>query len=127
MTRSARGKQARDRGRRAEFWAMLWLRLKGYRILAHGWSPGRGTGGGEIDIIARTGRTIAFIEVKSRFDQDAAAWAIQPYQQRRIVRSAEAFLARHSQWGGHQIRFDAILMSRHRWPCHILNAWHVES
>jgi putative endonuclease len=47
-------------GWRAEQIAVLALRLKGYRILAVRFSAK----GGEIDIVARRGTTIAFVEVK---------------------------------------------------------------
>jgi Predicted endonuclease distantly related to archaeal Holliday junction resolvase len=52
------------RGRKAESLALLALRLVGYRILArdHRTAPG------EIDIIARRGTILAFIEVKARAD-----------------------------------------------------------
>ena len=56
--------QAWRRGRRSEGLARLVLRLAGYRILAHG----HRTSPGEIDIIARRGAVLAFVEVKARAD-----------------------------------------------------------
>ena len=50
-------------GKLAEFWARLWLRCHGYRILAANYRTGRGTHAGEIDIIAQKGDTIHFVEV----------------------------------------------------------------
>jgi hypothetical protein len=50
------------RGRRAEWLAAWWLRLKGYRILARDLR----TPVGEIDLIARRGRVLALVEVKAR-------------------------------------------------------------
>ena len=65
------------------------LRLRGWRIVARGWR----CPAGEIDIIARRGRVLAIIEVKSRGEIDVAATALAPRQRRRIARAAEAFLA----------------------------------
>jgi putative endonuclease len=56
-------RQSAERGgRRAESLAAWWLRLKGWRILARRVR----TPVGEIDLVARRGRTIAFVEVKAR-------------------------------------------------------------
>lgn len=46
------GKKARANGYKAETAAVLFLRLKGYRILERNFKPPRGIGAGEIDIIA---------------------------------------------------------------------------
>jgi len=114
-------------GRRAEFLAVWWLRLKGYAILARGWSRGRGTGAGEIDIVARRGRTLVFVEVKARPDLEQAAHALRPAQQQRIGRGALAFLAAHPVLVECDMRFDLILVSPWRWPCHISDAWRMDA
>ncbi len=95
------------RGRRAEAWAAWWLRLKGYRIVAQDYR----CPAGEIDLIARRGRLLAFIEVKQRAAQEAAAEAISARQRRRIARAAEAFLQAHPQFGDLHLRFDAVLLT----------------
>jgi putative endonuclease len=59
---SAKRRRAWRRGRLAESMAAFLLRLKGFRILARGYKVPVG----EIDIIARRGRLIAFVEVKAR-------------------------------------------------------------
>jgi putative endonuclease len=56
------------------------LRLKGYRILAFRFR----VRGGEIDIVARRGDTIAFVEVKVRPTIDEALAAIDEVKRRRI-------------------------------------------
>lgn len=119
--------QARRTGLRGETVAVWWLRLKGYTIVARGYTIGRGTGAGEIDIIARRGNTIAFVEVKARATLAAAAQAIAPAQQRRIARTAAAFLAAHPRLGNHDIRFDAVLLAPHCWPRHISDAWRMDT
>ena len=60
---------AEKRGRGAETLACWWLRLHGWRILARR----ARVPGGEVDIIARRRRTLAFVEVKAGASQDAAA------------------------------------------------------
>lgn len=112
-------RRAYRRGRRGERLALWWLRLKGYRILAQDLrAPG-----GEIDIIARRGRTIAVIEVKWRNSLADAVEAILPRQRARILRAVGSFLARHPHYGGHTIRFDVMLVAPRRWPHHVIDAW----
>jgi putative endonuclease len=125
--RRQRGSQARRRGRWAEALCVLSLSLRGWRIIGRGVMTGRGTGAGEIDIVARKGRVLAFIEVKARPSRDEAAAAISPAQRRRLVRAAEAFLARRPHLAGLDVRFDAMLVAPGRWPHHIGDAWRAAS
>lgn len=111
------------KGLAAETAAALWLMLKGYRVLGRRVRGAPGSGAGEIDLIARRGRTLAFIEVKTRPDLDAAAFAIGPEQRRRIARAAEAFLAARPDLGGLDVRFDAVLVAPRQLPRHWPGAW----
>lgn len=111
--------QREVQGRRAEVIAAWWLRLKGYRILARRARCPRG----EVDIIARRGRILAFIEVKQRRSADQAAWAINPHSMRRVVAAAEVLAARHAR-PQDSIRIDAVLIAKGRWPRHVINIWH---
>ena len=61
--------EAERRGRGAETLACWYLRLKGWRILARR----ARVPGGEVEIIARRGRPLAFVEVKARATQEEAA------------------------------------------------------
>ena len=123
MSPAVRGKTARRRafrrGRQTETLAALFLRLKGYRIVARGYR----TPLGEIDIVARRGRTLTMVEVKYRPGQDLAAWAITPAQCRRIENAARAFLAAHPHYRDFDLRFDALLMAPWTWPHHMTDAW----
>ena len=83
--------EAEKRGRGAETLACWYLRLKGWRILARR----ARVPGGEVDIVARRGRTLAFVEVKARASAEAAAFAIDRYRLRRVAVAAER-LARAS-------------------------------
>ena len=126
LARSKRGAQARRRGRWAE-WRCLWaLRLNGYAILAHGHVTGRGTGAGEIDIVARKGPVLAFIEVKARPSLAEAAASLSIGQRRRLARAAAAFLGRHPALAGLDARFDAMLVIPWHWPRHLIDAWRDE-
>jgi len=110
---------AYGRGLGAETRAALWLRLKGYRILAQRFAAPVG----EIDLVARRGRVLAFVEVKARPTADAALFAVRRRQQRRIVRAAEAFLARHPAFAACDLRFDVITVAPRRWPRHLPGAF----
>lgn len=118
---------AQNRGRRAETLAAWWLRLKGYRVLARGFTIGRGRGAGEVDLIVRRGSVVAFVEVKARADLARAAAAITPTQQGRIQRAAQAFLAGRGDLAGCSLRFDAVLVTPHALPRHICDAWRMEA
>jgi putative endonuclease len=116
-------RRAWRRGRRAEGLAILALSLSGYRVLARNLkSPV-----GEIDIVARRGRTLAFIEVQTRADWGTAAEALAGRQRRRIARAATVFLAGRPDLAGDHPRFDVILCVPWRWPRHIINAWRIDS
>src|SRR6202030_2700584 len=80
--------KAERRGRLAELMCRWHLRLRGWRIVAHDWR----CPSGEIDILARRGRVLAVIEVKSRPDLATAVLSVVPRQRRRIARAASAFL-----------------------------------
>lgn len=123
MTRQA----AYGRGKAAEDKAVLWLKLKGYSILARGYTPGRGTGAGEIDIIARRGRLVAFIEVKARPQWEEAVAAISPAQCRRIANSAAAFMAGRPDLADCDWRFDAMLICPNHVPRHLPDAWRPDA
>jgi len=113
---------AQTRGHRAEICAVWLLRLKFYRILARR-QRSRAAGAGEIDIIARKGAVIAFIEVKARADLAGAIEAVTAQQRRRLCRGAEAFLATRPALAGLNVRFDAIMLAPGRWPRHMIDAW----
>jgi putative endonuclease len=123
MSREERGRSARRAGKLAEEAAVWLLRLKGYAILERGYAAGRGSGAGEVDIIARRGRGLVFAEVKSRPSRGEAAHAIQPRQRARIERGAEAWLQAHPSLAGLDIRFDALFVSPLRPPQHLEDAW----
>ena len=80
---------AEARGRRAETIVAWFLRLKFYRILARRYR----TPVGEIDLIAKRGRTIAFIEVKQRPSEAEGLDAVTAKGRRRISQAAALWAA----------------------------------
>ena len=113
-------RRAERGGRRAESIAAWWLRLKGWTILARRVR----TPVGEVDLVARRGRTVAFIEVKARSSADEAAFALDDYRLRRVVAAAEALAHRYARPGG-IVRVDAIYIVPWRLPRHLANVSQV--
>ncbi|TVR97926.1 MAG: YraN family protein [Rhodospirillales bacterium] len=97
------------------------LRLKGYQILARGYRAGVG----EIDLVARRGRLVAFVEVKAR--QAPAGEVLSARQQQRIMRAAGAFMAAHPHLASCDQRFDLVLVTRWGLPRHCPDAWRPAS
>ena len=116
---TAKKNQARNFGTFAEHLAALFLRLKGYRILAQQLR----TPLGEIDIIAKRGHTIAFVEVKARGDMTQALEALSYRQRERIGRAALVYASDHSKYSRFDLRFDLIAIAPWQWPRHLCNAW----
>lgn len=83
------------RGAEGEATAIAFLEQLGWSILEHRFRLGRW----EVDLIARRGRTVAFVEVKTRFGGafgrpvEAVTWA----KRREICRVARAWIHRHGR------------------------------
>ena len=114
-----RRRKAEQFGHRAEGAAALLLRSKGFRII----DQRVGTPYGEIDLIARRGRVIAFVEVKARPSHDQALEAVTPRQARRIIAAAQAWLAGSAYDTEYDCRFDIITVNPYLWPKHLPNAF----
>jgi putative endonuclease len=109
---------AERRGRKGESVAALWLQLQGWRILDRRVKTPRG----EIDLIAKRWRQVAFIEVKWRSTVEGLDTAIDAYRLQRVAAAAEAVAHRYAA-PGDSIRIDVLLLAPHCWPRHIVNAW----
>lgn len=116
-----RRRRAHRAGHGAEWAALVYLRCKGYRILARRFL----VKGGEIDIVAQRGETIAFVEVKMRATLDEARIAIAPIKRRRMARAARVFVSRHGI-DSRTLRADAIYVAPWRWPLHIPAAFELD-
>jgi putative endonuclease len=111
-------RQAHRLGHAAEWRAVWRLRLAGYSILARRYK----TKLGEIDIVARRGGVLAFIEVKARADLERAGYALYGRQFGRVAAAASLFVARHPHYAAHSLRFDAMLVAG-LWPRHLPDVW----
>lgn len=110
--------KAERRGRRAEMFAAWWLRLKGYRVLARRVR----TPVGEVDLVVRRRRTLAFVEVKARPDAGSALGAITQAGKSRISRASNLLLARYGR-DCEVARIDAVLIVPWSLPRHVEGAW----
>ena len=109
-------------GLSAETRAAALLMAKGYRIAARRWR----CAAGEIDIIARRGNLLIFVEVKARTKLDDAAYSVTGRNQRRVAAAASAWLAENPQDAMSDMRFDAILVAPRSLPQHIQGAFEAE-
>jgi putative endonuclease len=81
-------------------------RLRGYRILGTNvWIAGY-----ELDLVVRRGRSLAFVEVKSKSGPGFGSpeEMVTPEKQRRIRQAAQAWLARNPKHAACTIRFDVV-------------------
>jgi putative endonuclease len=116
-----RRRRAHALGLSAETLAAWYLRLTGWRILKRRYK----TRAGEIDLIAKRRKTVAFIEVKARKSRQAALEAVTPASQKRITRAAKIFVADHPKAGFYTLRFDIIVVRPRALPERIVNAFHA--
>jgi len=111
--------RAEQQGRTGERAAAWWLRLHGWRIVGERVK----TRVGEVDLIARRGRTLAFVEVKTRATEADLALAIDEHRLQRVAAAANMLIARYGR-GAEDIRIDVILIRPWRLPVHMKNVWH---
>jgi putative endonuclease len=97
-------------GSRGEQVAERYVRSLGWRVVARSARSRYG----ELDLVAVDGRTVVFIEVKTRSSHEAGhpAEAVEENKQRRLTRAARAFVQQHRL---HECatRFDVIALT---WP-----------
>lgn len=93
-------------GKSGEDLAALELESRGYAIIERRYR----TAHGEIDIIARDGETLVFVEVRRRSSGEfgTAAESVTPGKQRRVIRMAVAYLAMHGLYDRCPVRFDVV-------------------
>ena len=114
---------AERRGRLAERFAALSLRLAGWRIVARR----HRAKGGEVDLIARRGDLVAMVEVKARRSERAALDAVGHSAWRRIEAAGDDWIARRRDVTRLSIRYDLIAVPTPirpwRWPRRFEGAW----
>lgn len=97
--------QQRTLGRAGEDAAVRYLREQGYRILERNFRCRFG----EIDLIARDGDMLVFIEVKTRRSQTFGppAMAVTAAKQRHLIKASQVFMSRAGRQ--HDVcRFDVV-------------------
>ena len=101
--------KAERAGRRAERLAAIFLQLKGYTILERRFRCPHG----EIDLIARRGKTLVFIEVKQRGRLEDGLEPVTARSEERILRTGEVYLSRNPRYveQDYALRYDLIVIS----------------
>lgn len=96
----------RSRGDAAEQRAAEFLQARGLHLLARNFHSRHG----EIDIVARDGQCLVFVEVRYRSHHrfGGASHSIDRRKQGKIVRTASLWLARHAGLADYPVRFDVI-------------------
>jgi len=94
-------------GRQGEDLACRELRRRGYAILARRFR----TRHGEIDIVARDGDVLVFVEVKARSSRrfGGALGAVTARKQRQVIAIAQRYMARVG-WAARPCRFDVVAL-----------------
>ncbi len=110
--------EAERRGRRAESLAAWYLRARGWRILA----LRARTPVGEVDLVARRGKTLAFVEVKQRATMEAAEISLDRRRLQRVAAAADWLLPRF-QKDADVARIDVVYIVPGRWPRHLVDVW----
>lgn len=95
-------------GKSGEEVACKMLRRSGFKIVERNYRGPRY----EVDIIAREGDILVFVEVKTRSSgvEESGAYAVGPRKQARIVRAAEHYLMTHADARSDTCRFDVVLV-----------------
>ena len=120
--RTARRRAAYRLGLGSETRALLALLLKGYRPLARRFAAA----GGEIDLVAKRGRIVIFVEVKARATLSDAHEAIDARKRARFSRAVRTWLSRHPQKPDAILRVDAVFVAPRAWPAHLVNVFAIE-
>lgn len=102
---------AERRGQDAETRVEAALTARGWTVLERRLRGARGSGAGELDMVAEREGLLAFIEVKARPSLAEAAHSVSRSQQARLMAAGEAWLAAHPGHGAAGVRFDVILVA----------------
>lgn len=103
----------------AEYVAALYLTFKAYSVLAMRYRIKEG----EIDLIIKRGRVIAFVEVKARVDLSAGLDAIDEMKLKKFRKAVDYWLMRNPWAEAYTLRGDAVVIRPWRMPVHIEDAF----
>jgi putative endonuclease len=94
-------------GRRGEDLAHRYLRGHGFTVVARNYRPP--SGGAEIDLIGWDGDTLAFVEVKTRLDDEfGSPESAVDAEKREFIRRAARDYARRTGIEWDRVRFDVV-------------------
>ena len=96
------------RGRKGEEQAVAALEASGMEIIAKNFRSKYG----EVDIVALSGETVVFIEVKawSAYGMEDLQYGIDARKQRKIIKTAKYFLCENREYSKMAIRFDVVFV-----------------
>jgi putative endonuclease len=102
--------KAQSLGNTAERYAQRYLEERGLSLIDSRFL----TKGGEIDLIMLDNRTLVFIEVRYRKNDDYgnAEETVTTRKKNKIVFAAKCFLSRNPAWYKYDIRFDVVGITR---------------
>lgn len=103
----------------AEYAAALYLILKAYSVLAIRYRIKEG----EVDLIIRRGRVVAFVEVKARRELLAGLDSIDEIKLRKFRKAVDHWLMRNPWAEAYTLRGDAVVIRPWRLPVHIEDAF----
>jgi putative endonuclease len=103
------GFNTRQVGYKAEEQAAQFLIQKGYQILTKNFT----IRGGEVDLVAKEGETLVFVEVKMRSNTSfgSALESITPWKVQALLKTA-LFYIRRVEWGDRPYRFDLVTIDK---------------
>lgn len=111
----------KQKGADGENRAALFLQQRGFEILERNWR----SKSGEIDIIARIGDALVFVEVKALPSGDAQTLAreLDGQKQKRIIKTSKRFLLNNRKYSNSYIRYDVIVIDMPGFP----SVYHIEN
>lgn len=103
-----------SRGQHFERYAARWLEAQGLEIVARNFR----CRGGEIDLVAREGRALIFVEVRARSASRyaSAAASVDRRKQQRLLRAARYYLSKHPAASQMPCRFDVVAIEPRQCP-----------
>lgn len=108
------GRSGGETGARYEALAARWLQARGLVVIARNFR----CRGGEIDLVARDGATVVFVEVRARSNPRyaSAAASVDARKRGRLLRAAQCYLQRHPWAAACPCRFDVIAFEPRQSP-----------
>ena len=97
---------ASSRGRAGEEAAARYLEGCGWRVLERNYRRGPG----EVDIVARDGDCVVFVEVKTHGDPAYLEWSVGPLKRHRIISASRRWLLAHPDSDSSYVRYDVVLV-----------------